>query len=623
MADHRIENLLPFVVFVSFRFCRPLLSVKSAVVSTFPRNLARDFLQYTCERPQMKRNKHMKMKKQTNSTIKAHLLRGAFYLLLLLAVCAIPFALAQPGSIVTGIQTSAGLPPSKTSHPAAAGLSFADRVAYQSAIEDVYWRHRIWPDTNASAKPSLDKVMSQTQIEKKVEEYLRNSQALEDYWQRPISADQLQADMERMASHTQQPEVLRELFEALGNDPFVIAECLARPILTERLIADLSAQHQTGRLESLRTAQLRTASITTMLGEVAYTLPEIASPSSGCTDDTWTPTTLTNAPDARDHLPAVWTGTEMIVWGGRNGSGVLNSGGRYNPSTDSWTATSTTNAPEARQFHSAVWSGSEMIVWTGESNNNGAFLNTGGRYNPSINSWTAISTNNAPTARVSAPAVRTGSEMMAWGGMDRFSNSFNTGGRYNPSTDSWTATRTINAPAARRLHTAVWSGSEMIVWGGVPETNTGGRYNPSTNSWTATSTTGAPADRRTHTAVWTGSEMIVWGGNFGNTYFNTGGRYNPVTNSWTATSTTNAPEARSVHTAVWTGSEMIVWGGTADTSGGRYCAQSGSPTPTPTPSPTPTATARPTATTTPTPTLTPTPRPRPTARPRPTPAPRP
>src|SRR5947207_10941645 len=35
------------------------------------------------------------MKKQTNSTIKAHLIRGAFYLLLLLAVCAIPFALAQ------------------------------------------------------------------------------------------------------------------------------------------------------------------------------------------------------------------------------------------------------------------------------------------------------------------------------------------------------------------------------------------------------------------------------------------------------------------------------------------------------------------------------------------------
>jgi hypothetical protein len=140
--------------------------------------------------------------------------------------------------------------------------------------------------------------MSQAQIERKVEEYLRNSQALEDYWQRPISADQLQTEMERMASHTKQPEVLQELFEALGNDPFVIAECLARPVLTERLIADLSVQHQTGHFESLRSAELRTVSIATMSGQVAYTLPVIASPSGGCTDDTWTATTLTNAPTA-------------------------------------------------------------------------------------------------------------------------------------------------------------------------------------------------------------------------------------------------------------------------------------------------------------------------------------
>ena len=38
------------------------------------------------------------MKKQINPTIKAYLIRGAFYLLLLLAVCAIPFALAQSRS---------------------------------------------------------------------------------------------------------------------------------------------------------------------------------------------------------------------------------------------------------------------------------------------------------------------------------------------------------------------------------------------------------------------------------------------------------------------------------------------------------------------------------------------
>src|SRR2546423_4693318 len=123
-------------------------------------------------------------------------------------------------------------------------LTFAERVAYQRAIEDIYWRHRIWPKERPDPKPSLDAVMSQAQLEKKVEDYLRKSQALEDYWQRPITGEQLQAEMDRMAKHTKQPEVLRELFEALGNDPFVIAECLARPALADRLLTNWYAYDQ-------------------------------------------------------------------------------------------------------------------------------------------------------------------------------------------------------------------------------------------------------------------------------------------------------------------------------------------------------------------------------------------
>ena len=69
-------------------------------------------------------------------------------------------------------------------------------------------------------------------------------EALEDYWQQPITPEQLQAEMERMARHTKQPEVLRELFAALGNDSFVIAECLARPTLSNRLATALSTRGQ-------------------------------------------------------------------------------------------------------------------------------------------------------------------------------------------------------------------------------------------------------------------------------------------------------------------------------------------------------------------------------------------
>ena len=76
---------------------------------------------------------------------------------------------------------------------------------------------------------------------------------------------------------------------------------------------------------------------------------------------------MTNAPSARVAHTAVWTdsGSEMIVWGGANSGSYLNTGGRYNPVTDTWTATGTTNAPSARFNHTAVWTGSEMIVWGG------------------------------------------------------------------------------------------------------------------------------------------------------------------------------------------------------------------------------------------------------------------
>ena len=54
-------------------------------------------------------------------------------------------------------------------------LTFSDRVAYQRAIEEVYWRHRIWPKERPDPKPSLDEVMPLAQLEKKVESYLRST----------------------------------------------------------------------------------------------------------------------------------------------------------------------------------------------------------------------------------------------------------------------------------------------------------------------------------------------------------------------------------------------------------------------------------------------------------------
>jgi N-acetylneuraminic acid mutarotase len=290
--------------------------------------------------------------------------------------------------------------------------------------------------------------------------------------------------------------------------------------------------------------------------------------------DSWTATSITNAPEHRSNHTALWTGSEMIVWGGSffdTGSYYLNTGGKYNPASNSWTATSTIDSPTARDSHTAIWTGSEMIIWGGTFG-----ANTGGRYNPISDSW--VPTGNTPSSRAYHVAVWTGSEMIIWGGLSQSTDPYpSKGAKYDPSTDGWLAMSNTNVPTGRELPTAIWTGTEMIVWGGYSYDgidhywNTGGRYNPSADGWSATSVTNAPVGRELHTAVWTGNEMIVWGGdaNFPN-YFNTGGRYTPETDSWTVTTTTNAPSPRNSHSAVWTGNEMIIWGGTSDASGGRY-----------------------------------------------------
>src|SRR5207253_8385335 len=162
------------------------------------------------------------------------------------------------------------------------------------------------------------------------------------------------------------------------------------------------------------------------------------------------------APAALYSHTAVWTGTRMIVWGGYNSSAV-NTGGQYDPSSDSWVTTTTTNAPSGRYLHTAVWTGSAMIIWGGYDHISD--LGTGAKYDPNSDTWTTTSTTSAPVARESHTAIWTGTEMIVWGGgLSSHSSVFDSGGRYDPNTDSWTATNRVSAPTAHYFDTAVWTG---------------------------------------------------------------------------------------------------------------------------------------------------------------------
>ena len=181
--------------------------------------------------------------------------------------------------------------------------------------------------------------------------------------------------------------------------------------------------------------------------------------------------------------------------------------GTFSANRNAWTNTTILGAPEARVAHTAVWGTGDMLVWGGHDGNT-VPKNSGGRFDPQGNSWTAITTTGAPTARWGHTAVWTGSEMIIWGGSDTAISNiiFGDGARYDPQTDTWTAMSSIGAPSARVFHPAVWTGTEMMVWGGASTLNlnvnfaTGARYNPATDTWTPIAAVGSPSGRCCHSA---------------------------------------------------------------------------------------------------------------------------
>ena len=111
---------------------------------------------------------------------------------------------------------------------------------------------------------------------------------------------------------------------------------------------------------------------------------------------------------------AIWTGTEMIVWGGtaREGqAGPSADGAAYIPRTRTW-RTIAPSPPGVEGGAAVVWTGDEMVVWA----------------------------SNSPDGPVGAAV-------------------------YDPTDDSWR--RLPAGPLGRREgYSSVWTGKELILVGG-------------------------------------------------------------------------------------------------------------------------------------------------------------
>jgi len=192
----------------------------------------------------------------------------------------------------------------------------------------------------------------------------------------------------------------------------------------------------------------------------------------------------------------VWTGREMIGWGGGCCCDSSDSGAAYNPASRRWRALPT--APlRPMQGVGGVWTGREFLILGGGTCD--GFIDDAAAYNPRTNTWRRL----APVPKWASGPVSTGRNVLT---ADlRFS--------YNPRTDRWRRRHPTRTPPGTAGDT--WTGRRFFYWGGESQRSDGSRrvprglvYNPISRRWSQLPA--APVGGQ-GLAVWTGRRLIVWG----------------------------------------------------------------------------------------------------------------
>lgn len=281
-------------------------------------------------------------------------------------------------------------------------------------------------------------------------------------------------------------------------------------------------------------------------------------------------------PDA-DCPSAVWNGSKMLVVGGASHRSVVTA---YDPKTDTWETLPNTNAPPGRTEGSAVWTGTEVVWFGGRQFVGGCspfcWYWESYAYSSVTGSWI----QKADPARVSGShfarfghaAAWVGGAMIAYGGSNPYTV-FSNAEAFDPALNAWV--NLPDAPDARTYAGGAGLGGKAYFWGGQRLVDAseasdvfgdGLVYDPATRAW-ARAMNGAPLAPRAGAAMAaTNKELVVWGGRAAGTYHGDGASYDPATGAWTMLPSAGAPSARRCSAAVWTGQELIVWGGVDGTA---------------------------------------------------------
>ena len=251
-------------------------------------------------------------------------------------------------------------------------------------------------------------------------------------------------------------------------------------------------------------------------------------------ENSWESMTDLNAPSPRKAMYSVSLGNKLFIWGGRYCNGNqwdhLNNGGIYDAKQKQWINIPVTNEVPARKDASIVWTGKEIIIWGGYiKHSSGIWIlsNTGISFNPETYTWSSLKTINAPAARYRHTALWTGGQMIVWGGIGRQDQGLADGAIYDPKTSTWSLVDAPQFKIGNHDPLVAWTGSIMIVWGGQDTTSSSSSafpdtvafYNPTNNTWSKRDRLIGPRQSTDNSAFWTGSEMIVWGSEGGGVFY--------------------------------------------------------------------------------------------------------
>lgn len=214
-----------------------------------------------------------------------------------------------------------------------------------------------------------------------------------------------------------------------------------------------------------------------------------------------------------------------------------------------------------------VWTGAELLAWGGTAYTDyaeGTPQQGGFALDPRTGKVTRMPP--APIApRTLVASAWTGRELLIWGGYDgqsfQPSSMFSDGAAYDPVRHEWRMLPA--APISGRAPLSVWTGKELLVVGTQLTDGTemdAAAYDPRKDRWTTLKE--APIRLNNASSVWTGKEMIIFGalmhgGNRSTTNTAVGAAYDPKRDSWRELPPSHlSPQASTV---AWDGREMIAW----------------------------------------------------------------